>query len=66
MRRKSRRLNYRSILAAAITVALCGMLWFSLDGLKLAAGRDVALAASAIIIAAALIAAALLPRRRQR
>ena len=57
----------RSVLSAAITVALCIALWFSLDVVKLIIGQQIALALSAIITAGILIAlAASVIRRRQR
>jgi hypothetical protein len=57
----------RSLLSAAITVALCIALWFSLDVVKFIIGQQIALALSALITAGILIAlAASVIRRRQR
>jgi hypothetical protein len=57
----------RRVLSAAITVALCVALWFSLDFLKFIVGQQMALALSALITAGFLIAiVAGVIRRRQR
>ena len=57
----------RCVLSAAITIVLCGSLWFVLDFLKSIIGREVALASSAGIFVAAVAAFIFLHvRRRQR
>jgi len=57
----------RNWLPAAITVALCAILWLALSALKAVAGQNIALVVSAFVIAAAIIAAICIrPGRRQR
>ena len=60
-------LNFRSILSAAVTIALCGVLWLALDVLKNVAGRDAAIGLSAFVFMGGIIAFFLMgARRRQR
>jgi hypothetical protein len=61
------RQSYRSVLSAAATGALCAALWFGLDALKGAAGREAAMIVSALFFVVCIALLRLrFPRRRKR